>query len=228
MNRHRLVALLLIALSGCASPSEVTESTPVTLVVMNLVRDRSTVLVSGDVDPDSLRYGEAKRLIDRRGTGFGPAPRGIIVTTSAGISIEGISFNRVGQSVLLFGSSSQPAFAFAGDTAGPRADVANIRLALLAPDAPLVKGFVLPADVSLAVAQPWISTQSPYQAPSITTFFRGPPQAYRVYFTRYAPASAEPLLAATDAFTVAAGEVVTVMLDRQGADYVAAAIREPR
>ncbi|MGQ0764423.1 MAG: hypothetical protein ACT4OZ_01995 [Gemmatimonadota bacterium] len=221
-------AAVLVGLS-CAEPSPVeTGPPPRTVVVMNALEDGSTVFLSGDVEPDSVPARRARRVRDTRGTGFGPPPRGVIVETRAPYSAIGYTPAwRAGELLLVHGAAGRIRRTQAIDTLGPRPDVANIRIALAAPDAPLVRVFVLPAGQPVAGSLNWLSMQSPYVAPLVTGYFRGQPQLWRVHFSRYAPGSAEPLLASTDPFPVGAGEGVTVLFSRSGGSYTAAAVQEP-
>jgi hypothetical protein len=201
-----------------------------TVIVINAIDDGSKIYVSGDVQDDSIEHGAAKRLVDVRGTGFGPAPRGVIVGTrsTGGVSTSFMPAWGTQASAIVHGPSNTPQIAQPTDTGAPRPDRANIRIAFAASDSPPVRAFVLPATQELAGSLNWVSTQSPYAAPLVTPYFRGEPQAYRVHITRYAPGSAEPLLAATPPFTVAAGDAFTVLFAKSGSGYTATAVLEPK
>jgi hypothetical protein len=225
-----VVAVLAVVACAESSPTGEVGNPSRTVVMINALEDGATIYVSGDVRDDSIPFGSARRLVDTRGTGFGPAPRGVIVGTRVGGSGSTSYMPAWGTnaSAIVHGRSSTPKVASASDTLAPRPDVANIRLALTAEDAPLVRGFVLPASQELAGSLNWISTQSPYTAPLVTTFFRGTPQSYRVHFTRYAPGGSEPVLASTPPFTAAAGDVFTIIFAKSAGGYTATAVAEPR
>jgi hypothetical protein len=147
----RLIASLVVAATGCADPLPVAPPQGNrTMIFINLSRDQETLFITGDAASDSVPYGSAKLLVDTRGSGFGPPPNGVLFRPRNGPMGPGIPFLAARTTVIVHGASVLPRVSPLADTLGARSDVVNIRIALLAPDAPLVRAYVLQAAQPLA------------------------------------------------------------------------------
>lgn len=132
--------------------------------------------------------------------------------------------------VLIIAHGIQQALAvLAADTNTARMDRVNVRIAFAAPNAPLVKAYVQPETQSSLGPLPWVSTQSPYVAPLVTTYYRGTPSSQRlvVIFAEYNPGGPEHILAVSPPFAALVTSAWLITFDAAPTGYGAVLSQEP-
>jgi hypothetical protein len=229
VSRRRLVLYLaMIGAAACADANAPgTTQQRATLRVINALASKSTldVMVSNTTVQEGVPFGSTVDVVIPSST----------LPVSVGVRAAGVSryvrLDKItdAERVLLVAHGADVALeALPGDTNSIRFGVVNVRLALVAPDAPLVKAFIQPATQS-ALSLPWVITQSPYIAPLFTTYYRGTPSATKlaVYFVAYNPGGQETVLAVSPPFDAYASSAWIVTLDKTTSGYEAVVCHEP-